>query len=428
MRDAPDKNPFRGVSDLLSRAAPATRSAHFLAYMLDLLLVAITSYLLFLGGYSVVTSTDAYKENNALYQAEVTYYQDMVVDAHLAVYLDRDINYLAEGEDLAIKMAISQILLSYHSGGSSEFEGDPLPKLQSIYVGSFYQDAFTDINFSNDYISRFFIDYVPTHNPNNELVDFKGKTPQKYVVDFYRSYAKDFDNIKFVYPAEDDEPSIPYLRPSIANSIYEYLVREDGFSRDAYDSFVNFYVNMLKDSETMVFKANSYQTGRYQDYLFYRHNITVAVATTLLVAIIVGYYLAIFLPQMIFKDGRSLGRIVLRQGVINTDKSEVELWKYIVRSIFAACSYLYIAFFLVLLPPFNGASSILYLPYIIIGALDITLINIVIGVFILASINGIFMLLTHEKRNAFDLMFNTLTVDVTMLDEPDYDERDEANI
>jgi len=25
-------------------------------------------------------------------------------------------------------------------------------------------------------------------------------------------------------------------------------------------------------------------------------------------------------------------------------------------------------------------------------------------------------------------MFNTLTIDVTMLDEPDYDERDEANI
>ena len=83
MRSGPDKNPFRGVSDLLSRAAPAKRNLHFLSYIIDVVLVAIVSYLLFLGGNAIVSNSDGYKKNYTNYETEITYYQDMVVDAHL---------------------------------------------------------------------------------------------------------------------------------------------------------------------------------------------------------------------------------------------------------------------------------------------------------------------------------------------------------
>ena len=61
------------------------------------------------------------------------------------------------------------------------------------------------------------------------------------------------------------------------------------------------------------------------------------------------------------------------------------------------------------------------------GSLSIAMINIIIIIFVLSALNGIFMLLTHEKRSLTDLIFGTITVDVTLLDEPDYDEKDEAN-
>ena len=131
---------------------------------------------------------------------------------------------------------------------------------------------------------------------------------------------------------------------------------------------------------------------------------------------------------MIFKDGRSLGKIFLRLGSINIDKSETELWKVILRSVLAAISNFYLAFFLMLLPPFNGSSFIMYLPYITLGSFDITLLNIVLVVFVLSALNGIFMLLTHEKRSLTDLIFQTITVDVTSLDEPDYDEKNETHL
>ena len=428
MRNAPDKNPFSSVNDLLARAAPAKRNVHFLSYLVDTLLVVVVSYLLFLGGLSIVKNTDSYKQNNQNYEAEITYYQDMVVEAHLAEYLDRDTHLLADDEDLAIKMAISQVLQSYsHDDPSSpDFIEDPANKLKETYVGTFYSDCFVPISFNNDYISQFVIDYVPSHNENEELIHFNGITPEKYIINIYKGHSTSREKIKFVYSADDS--AIPYLRPDVANDIYEYLVRAEGFSRDAYDSFVEFYSSMLTDCEDLVVMADSYQKGHYQDYLRYRRSITVATDTTILISIVLGYYLAVFLPQIIFKDGRTFGKIFLRLGVVNTDKSEVEIWKVILRSILGALSFVYLSFFIMLLPPFNGASFLMYLPYITIGSLDITLLIIVIVVFVMVSINGIVMLLTHEKRNIVDLVFKTVTVDVTMLDEPDYDEKNETHL
>ena len=428
MRNAPDKNPFKGVSDLLSRAAPARRNAHFIAYVIDIVLVFIVSYLLFLGGRAIVSSSEAYKRNYANYEAEITYYQDMLVEAHIAEYIDRDNNVLVDDEDLCVKTAISQIILSYsHDNPSSpEFFEDPSIKLKEIYNGDFYSDCFTEASFDNDYVSKFFIDYIPLHNENNKLIDLGNMSSVEYTIYFYKKHAIEHEKLRFVYDVGGN--SIPYLRMDIANEIYKYLVRADGNNRDDYDAFIDFYTSMLNDTQDIIFKSESYQNGHYQDYLSYRQKTTQAIGWTLLISIFLAYYLAVFLPQMIFKDGRSIGRILLRLASINTDKSETELWKVILRSIFTAISSVYIAFFLVLLPPFNGASMILYLPFITIGTFDITILNIIIVVFALAAINGITMLLTHEKRNLVDVISKTIVVDVTMLDEPDYDERDEANL
>lgn len=426
MRNAPDKNPFRSVRDLLSRAAPSSRNKHFFAYLIDIILVGIVSYLVFLAGNAIVTNTDSYKNDYARYETEITYYQDMVIEAHLSEYIDRDTHLLADDEDLAVKMAISQILLSYENDNPSarDFMEDPSIKLKQYYSSSFYQDAFIPISFDNDYISQFFIKYVATHNQDNDLVVFNDLTPEEFNVAYYKKYLSGYDKLKFVI--NENDPSIPYLRPDVANDLYRYLVRDEGSSRDAYDSFTGFYTSLLSNAQGILFRAKSYQDGRYQDYLMYRHNITQAIDTTLIISIVIATYLIVFLPQLIFKDCRSFGKIFMRLGTINIDKSGVQIWKQIIRSVLYALSSLYLAFFLVLLPPFNGSSMLLYLPYITIGSFDITLLTIVIVMFILSAINGICMLLTHEKRSITDLIFYTITVDVTTLDEPDYDERNEA--
>ena len=425
MRNGPDKNPFRGVSDLLARAFPAKRLLHFLSYLIDLVLVFIVSYLVFLGGKAIVENSESYKKNNARYEEEITYYQDMIVEAHVAEYLIRDAHEIADNEDLSVKMAIRHVLLSYSKEDPSlpEFLEDPSEKLKDIYVGSFYSDCFEKVNFDNDYLSLFFNEYVPVHNQNNELVNFGDKTPNQYFINFYQRHAANYSGLKFVYP----EGEFPYLKPEIANEVYKYLIKDDNFDRTHYDNFVGFYSSMLEDAEDIVFNAKSYQNGRYQDFLYHRQKVTASLDTTLIISIVLSYLLAVMAPMLIFRDGRSFGKIFLRLGVMNYDKSEVEVWKILLRSLLGAISSIFIAFFLVLLPPFNGSSLILYLPFITMGSLSIAMINIIIIIFVLSALNGIFMLLTHEKRSLTDLIFGTITVDVTLLDEPDYDEKDEAN-
>ena len=429
MRNGPDKNPFKSVSDLLFRAAPARRMQHFLSYLIDLFLVFIFSYLLFLGGHAITTHSKGYKENYTKYEDEITYYQDMIVDAHIAEYVIRDDNLLAEDEDLTIKMAISQILYSYSKDipESPEFLEDPEVKLKEQYVGSFYQDAFVPISFDNDYISKFFIEYVPAHNENGALIkNYDPATAKTYIVNFYKKYLGNYSNIAFIYTANDE--AIPYLKPSVANNIYKFLVRADGYDRSAYDSFVGFYGQLLQSCEDIIFKSSSYQQGHYQDYLRYRKNVTQALNTTLILSIFLAYFPIILLPMLIFKDGRSFGKIFMRLGTINYDKSEVEIWKWLVRSILGGLAGLFLAFFIVLLPPFNGLSFLMYMPYISIGSFDITLLTIVLVSFIIVAINGVLVLLSHEKRSITDFIFKTITVDVTMLDEPDTDEKNETHL
>ena len=428
MRNGPDKNPFKSVSDLLFRAAPAKRTQHFLSYIIDLVLVFIVSYLVFLAGNAIVTNSKSYKNNYTKYCDEVTYYQDIIVDSQLNEYLSRDDNLLADDEDLSIKMAISHILRSYSHDNpeSPEFLENPETKLKETYVGSFYQDAFVPISFENDYVSKFFMDYVPSHNENNELVDINGASPASYVVSYYKKYQVNYDNIAFIYTTDDS--AIPYLKPSVANNVYKFLVRATNANRDSYDSFVNFYTNLLSKCEDMVFNAPSYQQGHYQDYLKYRKSVTQALDTTLIISIFLAYFPIVLLPMLIFKDGRSFGRILLRLGSINTDKSETEIWKVLLRSVLGALSGLFLAFFLVLLPPFNGLSFLMYLPYISLGSFDITLLSISLAAFIVVVLNGILILLSHEKRSITDFLFKTITVDVTMLDEPDIDEKDETHL
>ena len=425
MRDGPDKNPFRSVSDLLFRATPASRTHHFLAYIIDLVLVFIASYLLFLGGHSITTNSKSYKNDYANYTEEITYYQDTLVEAHIAEYLNRDDNYLVEDEDLSIKMAISHVLYSYSKDTShTEFtDTDVEQKLKETYVGTFYQDAFVPISFENDYISRFFIEYVPAHNENENLVRFHEDSTKAYTVKFYEKYAGNYPNISFVKESED---TLPYLKPSVGNSVYEFLIRKETNNRNSYDSFVNFYTEMLQKCEDIVFNSSVYQKGHYQDYLKYRKNITQAIDTTMILSIFLAYFPVILLPMLIFKDGRSFGKIILRVGSINTDKSEVELWKWLLRSILGGLSGLFLAFFLVLLPPFNGLTYLMYLPYISIGKLDITLLATIFISFVIASLNGVVVLLSHEKRSVSDFIFRTVTVDVTALDEPDSDEKNET--
>ena len=426
MRNGPDKNPFKSVSDLLFRASPASRTHHFLAYLIDIVLVFIVSYLFFLGGHSITINSKSYKNNYTKYTEEITYYQDMLVEAHVAEYLNRDDNLLADDEDLAIKMAISQVIYSYSQDSSHEFSEDPMDKLKETYVGAFYQDAFTPISFENDYVSKFFMEYVPAQNEKNKLVIYNDDTPDVYTVKFYQKYAVNYENIQFIYAENKD--SIPYLKPSVANNIYRFLIREDTNNRNAYDGFIGFYSEMLHKCEDIIFKSSSYQNGHYQDYLRYRKNITQQIDTTMILSIFLAYFPAILLPMLIFKDGRSLGKIILRIGTINTDKSEVEIWKWLVRSILGGLSGLFIAFFLVLLPPFNGITYLMYLPYISIGSFDLTLLTLSIITFVIVAINGIVVLLSHEKRSISDFIFKTVTVDVTALDEPDSDEKNETHL
>lgn len=100
-------------------------------------------------------------------------------------------------------------------------------------------------------------------------------------------------------------------------------------------------------------------------------------------------------------------------GEISDDNQPIS-WKVIlIKSIFGIFGYLPVIFLLYMFSPFNGVFNAMMYPFI--G--NISLLVILIIIFIIEVVNGIFILFTPNKVGLDGLITKSILVDRTRLDE-----------
>ena len=404
---------FKSNYDLLKRASPAKPGKRFVSFFIDLMVVFLLSTLLFLGGKAIVTSTNEFTTNETNVKKEVKYYNNFIEKTYLVEFANKENSERVSTEKMIYKNVCRAIYYSYNLIVENKFN-----------IDSKVTEYGTSIDGDNIYL--FYTDYVVNNNENNQILDFKGKTSQEYVIDFYKTY---FGESSYYQMFDSQSKDIPTLNTNVAKALHDYLfdvgeTAQKELGQTYYSNFVSSYSTMLDVSENIMLKSEPYYTDHYLSYV---ESITIQtglINITLIICIMMATLLGVVLPKILFKDEVTIGRKITSLGVIQLNGEKSKPISLIIKSILSLFGFLISSIMIYILPPFYLNYDLMMMPFAKNTSFSFGLILIIIA--LIGIINAIPILFTHYKTSFLDMLFKTKVVDLTYLDEGDIDEKDEA--
>lgn len=412
---------FETTHDLLKRASPAKPGKRFVSFCIDFVIVFLVTYLVFLGCFQVVKQNKSYQQAQQKIKDEITYYNELFSDSKLIEFIDEEKTVRKDEEVLVIENVCRAIVHAYKNSSNPDFvipEDELLGKEKTV---SYYGEA----SLETDVISYFYTKYVVNH-PEMQIVNFHSQTPLEYLYDTY-----DYQfNGKEIFVRTNDGVTVPTLTSQAANKMYHYLFvdsqDEIGKSgKDVYFSFYTGYTNMLSNAESLLVRSEPYFSTHYQDYRAAFNQQGRIVNWTLLGCMVVGYLLGILLPKLLLKDERTIGRLIMKLGVMTREQDKLPWYTILLHSVLGVFGFTSTMLFMYLLPPFNGIYDFIFMP-LFHHSLVITMALLFVIVILLTAIIYVSTLFMHFKTSLVDLLSRSYVVDLKHIDEGDFDDQYEG--
>ena len=412
---------FETTHDLLKRASPAKPGKRFVSFCIDFVIVFLVTYLVFLGCFQVVKQNKSYQQAQQKIKDEITYYNELFSDSKLIEFIDEEKTVRKDEEVLVIENVCRAIVHAYKNSSDPDFdipEDELLGKEKTV---SYYGEA----SLETDVISYFYTKYVVNH-PEMQIVNFHSQTPLEYLYDTY-----DYQfNGKEIFVRTNDGVTVPTLTSQAANKMYHYLFvdsqDEIGKSgKDVYFSFYTGYTNMLSNAESLLVRSEPYFSTHYQDYRAAFNQQGRIVNWTLLGCMVVGYLLGILLPKLLLKDERTIGRLIMKLGVMTREQDKLPWYTILLHSVLGVFGFTSTMLFMYLLPPFNGIYDFIFMP-LFHHSLVITMALLFVIVILLTAIIYVSTLFMHFKTSLVDLLSRSYVVDLKHIDEGDFDDQYEG--
>ncbi len=404
---------FHSDIETFRRASPAKASKRFVSLFLDMILAFFLADGLFFGAYAIVAAFPDYQASVSAVKNEVSYYNDLIESTHLVIFEDKENSTRYDPDVLSLKNAARQIVLTYDTLKASDALGDFAEPREAET-----EAAGEEASFATDNVAYFYTQYVPQHNDGNDILDFGGLTPEAYDISVLKA-AFGSNSSLFVYDGE----KMPYLTLYAAEHINSYLYEggTDDVGKGFYEDYYYAYDAMLSNAENLVLSSASYHSNHFVVYLSARDKEASLLADALLASLSLSYVLIVFLPQLLFKDGRTFGRLVMGLGLRDENRKEIHPWQLLVRSLFGLAGFWVLALLIPVMPPFNFDFTCVFLNFVTIGSFGVSLALLDLVIAFLAVANGCFILLSHYRVSAVDLLTKSAIVDKKHLDEPDTD-------
>lgn len=406
---------FESKIQTLRRASVARLGKRFVCWCIDLLVVLLISSLLFSVFQLIVRAQPGFVAAEKTVEEEVRYYNEYAIDTHVVEFLDPENGVRKSFDMVAFDNMKRAICLSYKVFGSEQqpdftFESDHEVTTSGVATQT------------TDNIAYFYTKYVP-ENTDKQIVNMGDKTPSDYVVQVYRNaFGANYD----VMFAENRELSeLPILKTQSAYYLfyYQYVDHTDTIGQTAkeyYSVFINAYKYMLEEAEKLLVRSEPYFSTHYKSYRDAYELQGRYVNYALLLALVLGYWLGVALPKLLFKDEVTVGRKILGLGVINDDGSPTSGAKSAIKSVFGCFAFLFTAVLSYMLPPFKGVYDMMLVPLVANGTLSLAVVIIIPSV--LTVISCAFMLFTYGKKSLMNVFGKDKVVDMNYLDEDESDE------
>lgn len=410
--------------ELIKRASPAKPGKRFLSFCIDYFIVLLVSFLLFSLGFTIVKTNDSYKREVEIVDREVTYYNEFAEDTGLVELEDGN---RVDSIYLIIKNAFRAIYHSYLNSSVPDFVIDD-SELNGTITNedgskTVTVSSYGEASLETDTISFFYTKYVVEHS-ELKIIDFKEKTAVQYLCELYDYY---FEDDLFIVPA--DKNSIPIMKPDTASKIYTYFFDEDSEKnstkkyedgKNLFYSFQISYQNMLNEAENLLVVSEPYFTEHYTIYRESYEKQGRYVNYTLIVSFVVAYLVSVLLPKLLFGDGRTIGRFLMKLGVNSIDEENVPWYVTLINSILGMIGFMSVMLLIFLFPPFNGIYDFMYIPLLTSSRwLSLGLILLVVAISAIAIY--ISTLFAYHKTSLIDTLTRTRVVDLKCIDDDEND-------
>ena len=420
---------FKSNIEILKRSAPAKMGRRFLAGMVDMLLVVFVAVLIMQGAFAITSSMDGYNATTKIVDLEIEFYNDLVEEAHVVEFVD---DARVSADTLAYKNVIRAIYRSYTTFGNQNFHFD------TIYekLGYTREALEKEILSGEDNITLFYTKYLPTKDPNGNIISMVGKTPD---VVLEEAYQEAFRDDYFTFFAKHSEDMHPVMKEDAAFLIFHYLEQSNlGEKLDPnsergksyFQTYIEAYSYMLDKAEMAILKSEPYYTEHYLIFSEYQSIQARYINVGMLLSLFISCLIVLLLPKYLFKDGKTIGYKIFGLGVIKMNNEPTPWYVPLIKTLLEFIGLIGSSFVIYLFAPFNGVYDPMFLPFDFQLADGIkywvSLGGLILLTTILTVVVNCFGLFTHYRQTLINLIFNDKVVDIKLIDQGDQDDKFEG--
>ncbi len=400
-------NLFKSNIEILKRSSPAKTSKRFVCCVIDLILVALLSALIFKGLFAITENSGRYKDAEVALSDEIAYYETLTEGTHIVEYVDGS---RVTTDVIVLKNVYRAICLSYQVFGNDQQSDFVIDEGHDVTINGTHSAE-------NDNVAYFYTRYLK----DNPDVNIKADG------DLFDIYKRSFGNdAAFMFSFNSELSEVPILNTQVAYYLFHYLFVDDSDSigqtgATYYRSYYNAYSNMLDEAELLILQSEPYNSTHYRNYKEAFCAQARYANITLVASIVIACFIILLIPRYLFKDGKTVGYKLFGLGVIRTDGEAIGWQAPLIRTALACIGFIPIAFILYLFPPFNGGYEAMFTPISVDSSISLALVILVVTV--IGGIINAFGLFTEKRQNLINLIFDDVVVDVHYLDEGERDEK-----
>lgn len=370
------------------------------AFLIDFLIITIVSFLFILIGTAILNNTTLYnKKIEALNQAMLECYK---IEDEAKIY-----EFIGEGdekyktprpqEEIFEEYCLKHILYS--------FEMNPEP-FNNYGIEINNPNNLEPASYTNDNLAYFYVEYVPLHNENNNIVDFQGDNPKLY---FYKQLKNTFVDLS-MWVFDEKTYSLPYLDGYFAIDLYKYLFEDSNHQAGLtnYNLLAVSYQKLWEQEVDQLINSATFNI-HYQIYKENYASLSYIVNIICFSSYILTFLIVWLLPQLIFKDGQTIGKRLLKIRVVDKEGYPLMLHQNIIRNL--------ILFFLLygtmMVPCFlsGGLNSGWMYPLFEISGVGFSTFSFMAIFLIIDIISFIMILGSRDKIGFDDMIANTHCID-----------------
>lgn len=354
-----------------------------------LLLLVLGVILTLTLGFTILKNNDIFVQNNNSCFDNIREMYRIQDETKLQKIKEDDDTKVVATADYFDEYIIKQIRLSYLT-----FENEF--KKENIIL-EIKEDNYSTLE--NDELAYYFVYYKQDNNIN--INDYNNEIPLSYFKKIF------FENINKDYYLDRDN-DLPVIKSEYAIRLYRHYIEEE-FDNNLYYEFSDAVLAIRK------LGLNDLTSFTEFDYYYQEYNKAYSVMAkyeniVLLIILIISHIILVGVPNLISKNGISVGKLLTRTRIINDNDYDVSKWKLLLVSLLSFVSYSAIIIFISL---FTFGFSNLSLSLFTIGSVEISFLQIILVGFAFMLVNFFMMCLSSSKRSTIDILSNTKQVDVT---------------